>query len=139
MNRCKKCKVVIKSGVICPACRSSAATDRAEAKRAKICGTPAAPQWNEFTFNRRNAVLPKEKKFVLVLIRHFTDDGKAFDPCFRATAAVVGYLKFAAGDPDSPYFVCHSVKGNWRPIAWCDCLPENFDRQFRSDLEKELH
>lgn len=33
----------------------------------------------------------------------------------------VGYLKFGAGDPESPYFVTPGIGGNIE--AWCDVLP----------------
>lgn len=38
----------------------------------------------------------------------------------------VGYMKNAAGDKQSPYFVIPGLHvGN--ELAWCDCLPDNFN------------
>lgn len=37
----------------------------------------------------------------------------------------VGYLKNAAGDKQSPYFVVPGLHTGIA-LAWCDCLPENF-------------
>ena len=36
----------------------------------------------------------------------------------------VGYRKDGAGRKDSPYFVVQGIGGE--PIAWCDCLPDDF-------------
>lgn len=39
----------------------------------------------------------------------------------------VGYLRYAAGDPDSPFFVMPGVHPeNGVVTAWADCLPDDF-------------
>lgn len=62
---------------------------------------------------------PPERKLVLVQ-RAETKEG----PITYAPAVAVGYLRYAAGCKDSPYFVCPGVGGE--TVAWCDCLPEGF-------------
>ena len=37
----------------------------------------------------------------------------------------VGYRKDAAGDASCPYFVVTGIGGT--VLAWCDCLPDDFD------------
>ena len=73
--------------------------------------------------------LPPERKHVMVLLRMMTKEGKP-NPRWDQTACVVGYLRYAAGDKASPYFVCHAIPGPWKPVAWADCLPEGFDRGY---------
>jgi len=60
---------------------------------------------------------PKEKKHVLTLISGVADKGVPH-------SIVVGYMKNAAGDKSSPYFVTAGCNFNheYRVIAWCDCL-----------------
>ena len=57
---------------------------------------------------------PPEKKVVLVWLR---DQYLPF----------CGYMKYAAGDKDSPYFVIYhgNPKIGHDVVAWCDCLPDN--------------
>ena len=58
---------------------------------------------------------PPEKKTVLVWF-----ENHALPYC--------GYMKFAAGDKDCPYFVTYGLAHNPNRgdiIAWCDCLPDN--------------
>lgn len=62
--------------------------------------------------------LPTQHKRVLLAFA-----AGALGEC-SAPATAVGYLKYGAGDPDSPYFVTPGIGGN--PSHWCDCLPENF-------------
>ena len=70
--------------------------------------------------------LPPLKKYVLVQIKHPQREHGAPDP------VVVGYMKNAAGDKQSPYFVTpgatieHGYTEPGRVIGWCDCLPESF-------------
>jgi hypothetical protein len=56
--------------------------------------------------------IPAERKTVLVWLKE-----KALPFC--------GYIRYAAGDEDCPYFVVYH--GNSRigsdVVAWCDCLP----------------
>lgn len=75
------------------------------------------PAWHRFP-----AELPPERKLVLVQLGiGRTDDG-------LPAAMVAGYLKFAAGDKASPYFVTPGVdrRDERRVEFWCDCLPEAF-------------
>lgn len=69
---------------------------------------------------------PQVKKYVLVLCR--SKVSVLPDP------VVLGYMKNAAGDKQSPYFV--TPGGNTGEIyAWCDCLPENF--KYPLDMTKQ--
>lgn len=56
---------------------------------------------------------PRERKVVLVWLR---------DKCLP----FCGYMRYAAGDRDSPYFVVYhgNVIIGADVVAWCDCLPE---------------
>lgn len=63
--------------------------------------------------------LPPERHKVLVQIEARELEGMGMPP-----AVVVGYLRYAAGDKDSPFFVIPGVGGN--VVAWCDCLPKDF-------------
>lgn len=57
--------------------------------------------------------IPAERKVVLVWLRD-----KALPFC--------GYIRYAAGCEDSPYFVVYHGNANVGSdvIAWCDCLPD---------------
>jgi hypothetical protein len=70
-----------------------------------------------------NQKLPKEKKWVLLKVK--IDNKCVPDPI------VVGYMKFAAGCKDSPYFISPGVLLQNTPhlkvYAWCDCLPKDFE------------
>lgn len=65
--------------------------------------------------------LPPERRYVLVRVEPVYEGG-AVQPMVVA----VGYLRYAAGDHDSPFFVVPSVRG--RRVAWCDCLPESMQK-----------
>ncbi len=43
-----------------------------------------------------------------------------------APAINVGYMKYAAGDKDSPYFVCPGAQRGFKALYWCDCLGDDF-------------
>lgn len=43
-----------------------------------------------------------------------------------APAINVGYMKFAAGDLECPYFVCPGAQRGFRPLYWNDCLGDDF-------------
>lgn len=60
---------------------------------------------------------PQIRKLVLVL-RESPTPG-------IPNAICVGYRKDAAGDKACPYFVVPGHGG--RVLAWCDCLPVNFE------------
>lgn len=74
-------------------------------------------KWYKFDASKGSAQKrPPIKKYVVVRLMstHRTlSDGLA-----------VGYRKDAAGDPQSPYFVVPGIGGC--VIAWCDCLPDDF-------------
>lgn len=74
------------------------------------------PNWVKFDQNLWSGQrLPQEYKLVLL----------AFVPSAIGSApTAVGYLRYGAGDKNSPYFVTPSVGGV--PSYWCDCLPDNF-------------
>lgn len=83
-------------------------------------------KWNYFKPNvaGNRQKLPKEKKYVLVKLKNLQEG--AVDPI------VVGYLKFHAGVKSEPYFVTPGVtikspNTDDRVIAWCDCLPDDFN------------
>jgi len=63
---------------------------------------------------RRTDRLPSPYRIVLVFIKD-----KALPFC--------AYLKYAAGDIDSPYFVVYhgNIDMGTEVVAWCDCLPDN--------------
>lgn len=68
--------------------------------------------------------LPEQKKPVLVKLKNLDEE--------IGTLIVVGYLKYHAGIKSEPYFVtpCATIncpKGDDRVIAWCDCLPIDFN------------
>ena len=63
--------------------------------------------------------LPEEKRYILVQIASREDGGRGLPP-----AVAVGYLRFAAGDHDSPVFTIPGVGGE--VVAWCDCLGDDF-------------
>lgn len=57
--------------------------------------------------------IPAERRVVLVWPRE-----KALPFC--------GYIRYAAGDKNSPYFVAYHGNSNMGAdvVAWCDCLPD---------------
>lgn len=57
---------------------------------------------------------PSERQYVLVMVRK---ESKPYP-------ISVGYMRNAAGDKQSPYFVTPGLGGE--AVAWCDCLPEDF-------------
>jgi hypothetical protein len=70
--------------------------------------------------------LPPEKRYVLVMLPGYEEAGVA-------SSCLVGWLKFAAGDKNCPYFVTPSAWVNSphylqpKPAyAWCDCLGDDF-------------
>lgn len=60
---------------------------------------------------------PPERKLVLV-----QSEGREGG---YAPSVGVGYLRYAAGCKDSPFFVVPGGKRG-RDVAWCDCLPDGF-------------
>lgn len=77
---------------------------------------------NIIKFNKElgsTQMLPKERKHVVVVLGSVTrgmPDGFA-----------IGYLRYAAGCKDSPYFVVQGLH-NGNEIGWIDCLPEEISQ-----------
>lgn len=66
--------------------------------------------------------LPPERRYVLVQCAEQPEIG--MPPC-----VAVGYLRYAAGDIESPYFVMPGVGGigHRKTVThWCDCLGDDF-------------
>jgi len=61
---------------------------------------------------------PPERKYVLVRLRSNKED--------YPDGVAVGYLRYAAGDKQSPYFVVPGLHTGTE-LAWCDCLPDDFE------------
>lgn len=63
--------------------------------------------------------VPPERKVVLVWCEGKTSDSHYLPWC--------GYLRYAAGDPNCPFFVVYHGNPDLPAdvVAWCDCLPEN--------------
>lgn len=81
-------------------------------------------QWNEFNPSKgRYQKLPKPKQWVLVQLNNMQQGSP--------NPVVAGYIKFAAGDKDSPYFVTPGAIGIQTPVGaervlrWCK-LPKSF-------------
>lgn len=75
-------------------------------------------KWYKFSPEKKSSQkLPPIKKDVLV----FLESREKGLP----SSIAVGYRKNAAGDKDCPYFVIPGLGGN--VLAWCDCLPDEFD------------
>ncbi len=62
---------------------------------------------------------PPIKKLVIVAI---IPDEQGMPVC-----CCVGYRKNGAGDKSCPYFVRHGGPFG-KVVAWCDCLPEGFEK-----------
>jgi len=62
-----------------------------------------------------NESIPDERKVVLVWLK---EGGLPF----------CGYIRYAAGCKDSPYFVVYHGNSDIgaKVVAWCDCLPDSF-------------
>jgi hypothetical protein len=79
-------------------------------------------EWNQVETNQYGHVLsasklPEQKKKVLCRMEKRSDS--------FPSPLVVGYLKYAAGDKNSPEFITPGANGG-KVLAWCDCLPVNF-------------
>ena len=73
--------------------------------------------WEFFNIHKgQNQVLPKVYRLVLVQ--------KTEEEPFPI---MVGYLRYAAGDKQSPYFVTPGKPTSLNDkVYWCDCLGDNF-------------
>jgi hypothetical protein len=82
---------------------------------------------------------PPERRHVLVQFEHADTKTGGYPPM-----VVVGYLRYAAGEKDSPFFVCPGVEQSYVPADphakvnvlgqlnrrathWCDCLGDDFN------------
>lgn len=72
---------------------------------------------------------PPIKKYVLVILEapepEIIPIGNTALRSWTPPSVAVGYRKDAAGDCQSPYFVIPGIGG--KVIAWCDCLPNDFE------------
>ncbi len=73
---------------------------------------------------------PPIKKWVVVMLAARPDEVIPITAerglrCSSPEGLAIGYRKDAAGDKQSPYFVIPGIGG--KVIAWCDCLPNDFD------------
>jgi hypothetical protein len=76
-------------------------------------------KWVEYERNKwAQQPLPRERKHVLVQVAAREADG-------MPPAVAVGYLRYSAGDRNSPTFIVPGVGGP--VVAWCDCLPKGFN------------
>lgn len=76
-----------------------------------------------------NQPLPPERRKVLLMLP------AKEDWCSLPPAVAVGYLRFAAGDKDSPRFTIPGVGGT--PTHWCDCLGDDFEAPLWSFARKQ--
>ena len=92
-------------------------------RRTPLAETAAATQsieWTPFDWRKGSRQrLPPERKWVLVAVQSTVGGLPA--------GAGAGWLKFAAGDPDSPKFIMPGIyPAHGVVIAWADCLPIGF-------------
>ena len=74
-------------------------------------------EWHPFVqelWNKQD--LPPERRLVLL---QFPPRSWGLPP-----VVAVGYLKYMAGEKDSPMFITPGLGGV--PGYWCDCLPDGF-------------
>lgn len=84
--------------------------------------------WYSYYADGRAEPLPPERRCVLLKL----DCGQGF----HSGAVVVGYLRYAAGEIDCPYFVCSGVRGEWFVTHWCDCLGDDWTAQGWSNIRQ---
>lgn len=60
---------------------------------------------------------PQMYRMVLVATERFESSAPTIN---------VGYMKFAAGDPECPYFICPGAQLGFVAAYWCDCLGDDF-------------
>lgn len=79
---------------------------------------PKAVKWYAFDSAKgSHQKRPPERKLVLVRL---ASAGKGLPE-----GIAIGYMKNAAGDKQSPYFVVPGLHTG-TALAWCDCLPDGF-------------
>ncbi len=71
--------------------------------------------WCEFTGPADD--LPPERKLVMVIVKEEPEEG-------LPPTLAVGYLRYSAGEKDSPFFVIPGRGG--RVSHWLDCIPDDF-------------
>lgn len=75
--------------------------------------------WSEYEESKwAQQALPPAKRYVLVQVAARAEKG-------LPPAVAVGYMRFAAGDENSPVFTVPGVGGP--VVAWCDCLGDDFN------------
>lgn len=75
-------------------------------------------KWVEFEQEKlANQKLPPRGRYILCQIAAKPEKG-------LPPAVAVGYMRFAAGDKNSPVFTIPGVGGD--VVAWCDCLDDDF-------------
>ena len=72
-------------------------------------------EWHSFDPKGK---LPSERRPVLVKIDTQVNEHGG---------VAVGYLRYAAGDSECPYFVCPAINTPWTVTHWCDCLGDDFN------------
>ena len=76
-------------------------------------------KWYSYDYEKwANQNLPEERRYVL--LQFPGDDAKGTAPTVG-----VGYLRYAAGDKNSPQFIRPGIDKP-HPVAWCDCLGDEF-------------
>lgn len=96
-------------------------------------------EWHEFKPERfGNQRLPPERKYVLIQMSGNENKGVA-------PAVVVGYLRYSAGDKQSPHFItpgcgAYDADGKRVPVRvthWADCLGKSFNAPLWSSARVE--
>ena len=75
-----------------------------------------------------NQRLPKARRYLLLQIAAKPEEG-------LPPAVAVGYLRYAAGDMNSPVFTIPGVGGD--VTAWCDCLGDDFTAPMWSVIQRK--
>ena len=74
-------------------------------------------QWHRFCKQfGQGQKLPPERRPVLVQVD--------IDHDSLPNPIMLGYLRYAAGDKECPYFVTPGGHYNGQPFRWADCLPD---------------
>lgn len=78
---------------------------------------PKTEKWHDFDCSRgyRQKRPPEYKP---VLLRFYPNDAEG-----KPMGVAVGYLRYGAGQKDSPFFVTPQFGG--QPFQWCDCLTQD--------------
>ena len=88
-------------------------------------------KWHPFDKSKGSRQLrPPMYKWVLVRLQ-------SKDPDCLPDGLAVGYRKNAAGDKQCPYFVIPGIGGE--VLAWCDCLPDDFEYSKKESKDVPVH